>query len=349
LTSETASVTERRKFEHLRICLEQPVESPAVGGLTTGFENYTFKHNAVPGLDLRDVDLATEFLGRRVAIPLMVACMTGGTAEAAELNRSLATAARNLGIAMGVGSQRAALEDPSLASTFQVRDVAPDVPLVANLSAVYLSGGDAVAMCRRAVEMIEADFLALHLNPLQEALQPDGDPQFRRALDNIHEVCSALDVPVIVKEVGFGLSGEVVANLAAAGVAAVDVAGAGGISWAVVESFRASGTRRELARLFEGWGIPTAKAIEEAGLAAPDLLLIGSGGIRTGLDIAKALALGADITAVGLPILRAASKSAAAVEEWCLARAEELRIVMFAVGAESVPALKSTARLHKIC
>jgi len=347
LTDDSASATERRKSEHLRICLEEPVESVDIGGPTTGLERYSFQNNSLPGLDLRDVDISTDFLGRRLSMPLMIAGMTGGTAQAAELNRNLALAAQKLGIAMGVGSQRAALEDESLAWTFRVREFAPDIPLAANLGVDQLTG-DPAGMCMRAVEMIGADFLCLHLNPLQEALQPDGDPLFRDALDRIREVCRICRVPVIVKEVGFGLSADVVAGLAQAGVAAVDVAGAGGTSWAAVEGYRSEGAAKERAHLFRSWGIPTADAIVHASSQVWNVPIIGSGGIRTGLDIAKALALGADITAAALPFLRAASESSEAVERWCRARSEELRTAMFAIGAGSIPALKTASCLHRV-
>lgn len=297
-------------------------------GVTTGFERYAFEHCAIPELDLADLDLATCFLGRNLYMPLMIAGMTGGTPRAGEINRNLAIAAQKIGIAMGVGSQRAALEDPSLASTYQVRDAAPDVLLVANLGASNLTHD---AACR-AVDMIRADMLAIHLNPMQEALQPDGNPSFKGVLGAVKQVCEGLNAPVIVKEVGFGISAEVAVMLRDAGVAAIDVAGAGGTSWARIEGIRASGSLQELARQFEGWGIPTARSLAEVRAAVPDLPLIASGGIRTGLDMAKALALGADLTAVGLPLLHEAAKSAEAVEAWCLQRAGELRLAKFAGG-----------------
>lgn len=345
MISGDPSATERRKSEHLRICLEEPVESADVGGPTTGFERYSFENNSLPGIDLHDIDISTEFLGRSLSMPLMIAGMTGGTPQAAALNRNLALAARKIRVAMGVGSQRAALEDESLAWTFRVREFAPDITLAANLGVDQLEG-DSGEMCMRAVEMIGADFLCLHLNPLQEALQPDGDPVFRDALDRIREVCRTCCVPVIVKEVGFGLSGEVVVDLATAGVAAVDVAGAGGTSWAAVEGYRSEGAAKERAHLFRTWGIPTADAIVQAASQAANMPIIGSGGIRTGLDIAKALVLGADVTATALPLLRAASESPEAVEWWCRARAEELRTAMFAVGAGSIAQLRTTVRLN---
>ena len=310
-------------------------------GVTTGFERYAFEHCALPEADLADVDTSTRFLGRSLSMPLMIACMTGGTPRAAEINRNLAIAAQKIGIAMGVGSQRAALEDPSPASTYRVRDVAPDILLVANLGAADLAKGSALDMACRAVEMIQADALAIHLNPIQEALQPEGSPSFRGVLDAIKRVCEGLDAPVIVKEVGFGIEAEVAVMLLDAGAAAIDVAGAGGTSWARIEGLRASGGLQELARRFEGWGIPTARSLVEVRASLPNLPLIGSGGIRTGLDIAKAIALGADLTAIGLPLLHEAAKSADAVEDWILRRADELRLAMFGAGARTIEELKS--------
>ena len=307
--------------------------------IATGFERYAFKHCALPDLDLADVDVSTQFFGRTLSMPLMIACMTGGTPRAAEINGNLAAAAQKLGVAMGVGSQRAALEDPSLASTYQVRDVAPNVLLVANLGAVQLTCDKAC----RAVEMIEADALAIHLNPMQEALQPDGSPSFKGALDAIGRVCKGLDAPVIVKEVGFGISAEVAVMLRDAGVAAIDVAGAGGTSWARIEGLRASGALKELAARFEGWGIPPARCLLEVRTAIPDLPIIASGGIRTGLDMAKALALGADLAAIGLPLLHEAAKSPEAVEDWIIRRADELRLAMFGIGARTVEELRSAS------
>ena len=337
MTDEGISAIEQRKTEHLRICLTADVE---YSNVTTGLENYSFEHNALPGIDLGDVDISTTFLGRKLSMPLMIACMTGGAPEAGEFNRRLATAAQKLGIAMGVGSQRVALEHPSLASTFQVRDAAPDIALTANLGAAHLANGDAVGMARCAVEMIGADFLAIHLNPMQEALQTDGDASFRRALDAIAEICGKLNVPVIAKEVGFGISADVAKRLRDAGVAAIDIAGAGGTSWAKIEGLRASEKTRALAERFADWGIPTARSLEEVHAAVPDMPLITSGGIRTGVDMAKSIALGAEIAAVGLPLLRAAAKSSDAVEEWCLRRADELRLAIFGIGVRTIDELK---------
>src|SRR5690554_348209 len=223
-----AARTEQRKDDHIRINLEEHVPFPR---LTTGLERYSFMHQAVPELDVAEVDLRSTFPGKPLQAPILISSMTGGTERAQGINRTLAEAAQEAGIAMGLGSQRAAIEDPSLGRTFQVREVAPDILLFANLGAVQLNYGYGVDECRRAVELIEADALVLHLNPLQEAVQPEGDTRFAGLLQRIEAVCRALPVPVIAKEVGWGFSEEDARLLAGAGVSAIDVAGAGGTSW----------------------------------------------------------------------------------------------------------------------
>lgn len=336
----------QRKADHLRICLEEQVEPEEV---TTGFERYRFLHQALPEVDREVVSLETVFLGRRLRAPLLVSSMTGGTEEAAQINRHLAEAAEELGVAMGVGSQRAAIEDPEWVYTYQVRRWAPNVFLFANLGAVQLNRGYGVEECRRAVEMIEADGLILHLNPLQEALQPQGDTRFAGLLAKIEAVCAALPVPVVVKEVGCGLAPGVVRRLVDAGVAAIDVAGAGGTSWSEVERHRiADPVFRQVAAAFAGWGIPTAEALRLARQVAPDVPLIASGGIRTGIDVAKALALGADLAGLALPLLRPATVSTQAVVDALTVVMETLRTAMFCLGVSTLEALRGTPHLVRV-
>ncbi len=340
------SVTSERKLDHIRVNLEEDVQFPE---LTTGLEQYRFVHQALPELNLADVDLSTALLGKRLRAPLIISSMTGGTEQAREINRNLARAAEARGIAMGLGSQRAALEDPSLADTYQVRDVAPSILLFANLGAVQLNYGYDVDDCHRAVEMIEADALTLHLNPLQEALQWGGNTDWRGLLRKIERVCRELPVPVVVKEVGWGISEEVARQLAEAGVAAIDVAGAGGTSWSQVEAhLTPDETMRRIARRFADWGIPTAEAILMARRGAPELPCIASGGIRTGLDVAKAIALGASAAALASPFLKAAAISSEAVTAAIDEITHELRIAMFCAGAGSVSALQETTRLIRV-
>lgn len=324
----------QRKSDHIRINLQQDV---AFKGVSTGFERYRLVHRALPELDLGEVDTSTALLGKRLAAPLLISSMTGGVPEARAINRRLAEAAQEAGIGMGVGSQRAAIEDPDLADTYRVRHLAPDVLLLANLGAVQLNYGYGLDECRRAVEMIQADALILHLNPLQEALQPEGNAGFAGLLDKIGAVCEALEAPVVVKEVGWGISEEVARQLADAGVAAIDVAGAGGSSWSQVEMHRAAAdSGRQIAAAFADWGIPTADSLLMARRGAPGLPIIASGGIRDGVQIAKAIALGAVTCGVAGPFLQAASESTAAVTELIDVLVDQLRIAMFAAGAADV-------------
>jgi isopentenyl-diphosphate delta-isomerase len=333
-------MNEQRKSDHIRIALEEDVNFEHV---TTGFEHYRFVHCALPDLNLEDVNTSTALLGKRLAAPLLISSMTGGAAEAYALNQRLAEAAQAAGVGMGVGSQRTAIEDPGLAETYHVRRAAPDILLLANLGAVQLNYGYGPDECRRAVEMVEADGLILHLNPLQEALQPEGQTRFAGLLAKIETVCRVLEVPVIVKEVGWGISEQVARRLAETGVAALDVAGAGGVSWSQVEMHRSTSEReRHVAAAFADWGIPTAESLLAARRGAPGLPVIASGGIRDGIQIAKAIALGAAACGVAGPFLHAASQSTGAVAEAIAALVTQLRIAMFATGARDVAALRRT-------
>jgi isopentenyl-diphosphate delta-isomerase len=334
-----AGDTEQRKRDHIRINLEEAVQHREV---RTGLERYRFVHNALPELNLDAIDLSTTFLGHRLRAPLLVSSMTGGVEGGWELTRRLASAAQALGVAIGVGSQRAAIEDASLARWYRVRNVAPDVLLFANLGAVQLNYGYGIAECRRAVDMIGADALILHLNPVQEALQPEGNRGWSGLLSRIAAVCDAIEVPVVVKEVGFGISGRVARLLADAGVAAIDVSGAGGTSWSAVEYHRASNDRiRRMSETFIDWGTPTATSLRMAREAVPDVPLIASGGLRTGLDAAKAVALGADLAGFAAPMLRAAAEGEDAAIELLATIADELRLAMFGAGAGTIEALRS--------
>jgi isopentenyl-diphosphate delta-isomerase len=335
-----------RKVEHLRINLEQNVQ---YSELTNGFEKYRFVHQALPELALDGIDLSLKFFGRDLAVPLLISSMTGGAAEAERINRHLAIAAQATGIAMGLGSQRAAIEDASLVRTYRVRDFAPDILLFANLGAVQLNYGYGVEQCRRAVEMVEADALILHLNPIQEAVQASGNSNWSNLLGKIESVCRGVPVPVVVKEVGFGISGDVAHKLASAGVAAIDVAGAGGTSWAAVESRRSpSPELRELAEKFWNWGIPTADSLLRVHRATPNLHLIASGGIRDGIEVAKAISLGATIVGLASPLLKLANISADATIAGIQTLTTQLRVAMFGIGAANLAALRDTAFLEKV-
>jgi isopentenyl-diphosphate Delta-isomerase len=325
-----------RKSDHIRINLEEDVRS----GLTTGLEHYRFIHEALPEINLSDVDLSQTLFGRQVKAPILISSMTGGTESAGKINRILAEATNATGVAMGVGSQRVALEHPEAIPSFQIRHLAPNSLLFANLGAVQLNYGYGVDECRRAVDMIEADALILHLNALQEAVQPEGDTNFAGLLNKIEMVCKSLPVPVIAKEVGWGFSAKAAGLLASAGVKAIDIAGAGGTSWSQVEMHRATNeSQARLAAAFLDWGIPTAESILQVRQAAPDMIVFASGGLRSGVDITKCLALGARLGGMASPFLKAASKS---LDETILTIEEcsrEIRICMFATGAQKISEL----------
>ncbi|MBN2303010.1 MAG: type 2 isopentenyl-diphosphate Delta-isomerase [Anaerolineae bacterium] len=332
--------TPRRKDDHIRINLEQPVQFP---NLTTGLERWRFMHQAVPELDLSQVNTGTTFLGKTLNSPFLISSMTGGTERGQQINRTLAEAAQEAGIAMALGSQRAAVEDPAAAVTYDVRAVAPDILLFANLGVVQLNYGYGIDECRRAVETVQADALILHFNALQEAVQPEGDCNFSGLLAKVETVCRQLEVPVIAKEVGWGFSSQAVQQLAGAGVAVIDVAGAGGTSWSEVEYHRAPTKHHaNVARSFADWGIPTADAIRYAREGAPGVPVIASGGLRDGVDVAKCIALGADLGGLAGPFLKAANHSLDAVRELIRELSAQLRIAMFASGAADIPALKQT-------
>lgn len=329
--------TSTRKVDHLRINLEETVNS----SLTTGLEKFRFTHEALPEINLEDIDLSNQIFEKTLSIPLLISSMTGGAEEARRLNLILAEAAQETGIAMGLGSQRAAIEDEELSATFQVRNVAPDILLFANLGAIQLNYGYSAKECLKAVEMIEADALILHFNSLQEAVQPEGDTRFSDLLSKVETVCKTLSVPVIAKEVGWGFSGKTARQLADAGVQAIDVAGAGGTSWSQVEMYRAqTESQRRLAAAFSDWGIPTAESIQQVKVAAPEVILIASGGLRTGIDVAKSIALGAEIGGLAGPFLKAADHSIEKVIQTIHEIKKEMLVCMFAAGVKDIKQLQ---------
>jgi isopentenyl-diphosphate delta-isomerase len=332
-----------RKSDHIRINLEEDVGS----ALTTGLENYRLIHQALPEISLEDVDTSQILFGKNLPIPLLISSMTGGTKDAARINQTLATAAQEVGCCMGVGSQRAAIENPSLATTFQIRKFAPDILLFANLGAVQLNYGYGVDECQKAVEMIGADALILHLNPLQEALQIEGDVNFSNLIDKIAQIKKSLEVPLIIKEVGWGISKENAQRLFDVGVDAIDVAGAGGTSWSQVEMHRvADPYKAQIARSFADWGIPTAKAITTARSINNEWLVFASGGLRTGIDIAKCLALGANLGGIAGIFLKAAHQSLEETLSLMNMIISQLKIAMFASGSKTLSDL-TTQKLQK--
>lgn len=337
-------IHERRKADHIRINLEENV---SFNKKSSGLEQYFFMHQALPELDLDAVDTTTTLFGKPLNSPILISSMTGGTAEAKHINLTLAEAAQEVGIAMGLGSQRAAIEDPFLEETYQVRKVAPDILLFANIGAVQLNYGYGIEQCLRAVDMCEADGLILHFNALQEAVQPEGDGNFSNLLAKVESVCTAMPVPVIAKEVGWGFSKEAAEGLKNAGVAAIDVAGAGGTSWSQVEMYRAPTQRHaRVAGAFVDWGIPTAVSIQYCREVAPELPIFASGGLYNGIDIAKCIALGAAVGGLAGPFLKAVDlDGVSGVIELAETLTDELRITMFCAGVGNIEAL-STTKLH---
>lgn len=336
--------TTSRKADHIRINLEEDVSAK---GISTGLEEYRFLPRALPEVDLEDVDLSLELFGRRLGAPLFVSCMTGGVPEAERINLTLAEAAQELGLAIGLGSARVLLERPEVLSTFKIRRRAPTAFIMANVGAVQLNRNVGIEQCRRLLDLLEADALVLHLNALQEALQPEGDTCFGGLLQQIEVLCQRLEVPVIAKEVGWGISADVATQLLNAGVAAVDVAGAGGTSWSEVERHRMEDPMRQrVAAAFADWGLPTADAVIEARRAAPDAIIFASGGIRGGMDVAKALALGANLAGMAGPFLRTADSGTDAVIDLAREILEVLRTTMFCIGTPTLEQLRGTPRLQ---
>jgi len=344
--SNLSAATQTRKADHIRICLEEDVQCHAT---TNGLERYRFTHCCLPELDRNEIDLTTTFLGKKLGAPLLISSMTGGTDIAGKINFRLAEVAQHYKIAMGVGSQRVAVENPDVLGTFAVRSLAPDILLFANLGAVQLNYEYGLDECLRVVELLEADALILHLNPLQECIQPKGNTNFRSLLEKIAQLCQKLPVPVIAKEVGNGISATMAQKLISAGVAAIDVAGAGGTSWAKVESERAENQRaRRLGMTFADWGLPTAECITSIRAIATDIPLIASGGLRHGMDAAKAIALGADIAGLALPFLQAAAESEAALHDLTEVLIAEITTVLFCTGNLTLQHLKSSGALQRI-
>ncbi len=332
------SLTEERKLDHIRICLERDVQSIC----PTGFNDIRLVHNAVPEINLSDVDLECVFLGHQLKAPLMITAMTGGHSEATPINQNIAQAVEELGLAMGVGSQRAALEDNSLSDSFTIaRRTAPTAFLVGNIGAPQLSLGYGVKEARAAIEMIGANALAIHFNAAQEAVQPEGEATFTGVLHSLRTLIRDIEVPLIAKETGAGIDREAARHLAKTGIKALDIAGLGGTSWPAVEVERAKAgdTRKALlGRWFADWGIPTAASTYEVSRSV-NLPIITSGGVRTGIDAAKAIALGAQLVGVSLPVLAPATVSAKAVRVYLEALISGLKASMFLVGASNLEEL----------
>jgi len=335
-----ANQTKERKGDHIKICLEENVQARHV---TTGFEDIFFVHRALPEIDKDKIDLSTKVFNHKFSAPIIVGAMTGGTSEATKINAAIAEAVQELGLGMGVGSQRVAIEDARQKESFMVtRKKAPNAFLIANIGASQLVRGYGLEEAKMAVQMIEADALAIHLNPLQEVIQPEGETNFSGVLQKIEKIAKSLEIPIIVKETGAGISAEDAQKLEAIGVKGVDVAGVGGTSWAAVEYHRAktanNSFHQRLGETFWDWGIPTAVSIIEVSQSTK-VTVIASGGIRTGIDVAKALALGASLSSISLPILYPATKSAEQVKKTLSLIIEELKDTMFLLGVDSIEKL----------
>lgn len=329
----------KRKDEHLRICLEENVSS----NISAGFETVRLKVNALPELDFAQVDPSTELFGKKLSYPILISSMTGGSGKTKHFNQLFARTAAEFGIAMGVGSQRAAIVHPELEDTYKiVRKEAPNALLFANLGVVQLNKGFGLSECQKAVDMLQADGLYLHLNSLQEILQPEGDRDFSGLLEKIEHVIKGLSVPVLVKEVGCGISQETAKQLIDIGVKGIDVAGAGGTSWAAVEMHRVKGpVRAKVCQTFIDWGIPTVDALKSITSIEDLPVLISSGGLRNGIDIAKSIALGADLAGFAMKFIKAADLGKRILHDTIRQLVLELKTTMFTTGAKNLSELKN--------
>lgn len=319
-----------RKLEHLLICKNYDVEFK---NKTTGFEDIELIHKALPEINKNDIDLSTSVFGKKLDSPLFITAITGGHPNAKVINKQLAKIANEKNIGLGVGSQRAAVEHPNLADTYSVvRENAPDCLLLGNIGAPQLDYAE------KAVEILDADILAIHLNPLQESIQPEGDLDARGYLDSIKQISDLVDIPIMAKETGCGISGEDAKDLVKNGVNFIDIEGAGGTSWAAVETYRSDD--KYLGETFWDWGIPTAISTAEVADSV-DVPIISSGGIRSGLEAAKAIALGADSVGMALPFLKEVN-SLESLSKLIDRFNESLRIAMFLVGANNIEELKNS-------
>ena len=337
------SKIEQRKNDHIMICTQKDVQFKKK---TTGFEQYHFIHQSLPEIDFQEIDLSCQILGKKLSAPFLISPMTGGTELGRKINKNLARAAHTLNIAMGVGSQRAAIENPSLEYTYHVRDIAPDILLFGNLGAVQLNSGFGLLECTHAVNMIDADALFLHLNPLHECLQKEGDDNFEDLLSKIDEMCHRSTFPVFLKETGSGISQAVASKIKKIRLSGIDVSGTGGTSWARIEAYRENTTtNHSFDETLCEWGIPTAESLKTVREEMNGTLIIASGGIRSGVDMAKALALGADMVGVALPLLKPAAQSHTVVIETIEKFLKELKITMLCIGARNLTELRTSDKL----
>ncbi|MDX8046379.1 type 2 isopentenyl-diphosphate Delta-isomerase [Gracilibacillus sp. S3-1-1] len=335
----------KRKSEHIELSLTEE----ALGqGVTNGFDLFQFRHNALPEIDFDEIDSSSSFFGRAVKSPFVISSMTGGAEMAEMINRNLAIAAEEQGWIFALGSTRVMLESNEFRSSFQVRKYAPNTPIVANIGAVQLNYGVTIKQIKQIIEWTDADALVFHLNTIQEVIQSGGDTNFRNLLTKMEKVIDALSIPVGVKEVGFGIDGQTARRLTDIGASFIDVAGAGGTSWSQVEKLRSKEPlKKQAAEAFSSWGNPTAKCLQEMKDMIPQQTIVASGGIRTGLDAAKAIALSADYVGFARSILKEAIQSEEKAIEWMQVKELELKMVMFGIGVSSIEELQLTNRLYQ--
>lgn len=324
---------EKRKQEHIEICLNKDVSF----GKSNGFEKYDFVHNALCDFNFSDIDLSCEFLGKKLKAPIIISSITGGCADAGRINKNLAAAAQKLEIAMGCGSQKAMIKNEELISTYEIRDVAPDILYLGNIGLDYLKNEENFARVKAALALVGGDGIFVHLNLAQELSQNEGERNFAGSFDNLSSFVEFMDKSVLCKEVGSGISGKVAARLEKSGVAAIDVAGAGGTSWTKVESFRQKDPL--IGRCFGEWGIPTAECLSDC-VKSTNLPLIASGGIYDGITACKALVMGASIVGIAGPLLQCADKSAEATEIFLENYIEEMKVCMMLIGCKNLEELK---------
>lgn len=334
----------QRKAEHIQIALNEKVTGDHI---TTGLERVHFVHNALPEIDFQEISIETSFLGHAIKTPFLISSMTGGAAFAETINRHLAVAAEEKGWVLALGSMRALIESEEHRASFQVRKYAPNVPIIANLGAVQLNYGFQADLCKKIVEMSDANALVLHLNSIQEVIQPNGDTNFKDLLIKIEKLVSEMDIPIGVKEVGWGIDGNIAKKLTDVGISFIDVAGAGGTSWSQVEKYRsADPIKRAAADAFSEWGIPTVDSVASVRKKIGNQTIVASGGMATGLDAAKTIALGADAVGFGRSILKEATQSVEDVIQVMETKELELRIAMFGVGASNLKELQATDRVR---
>lgn len=331
---------EKRKKEHLKIAIS---DISQVG--SNGLQNYKFTCNSLPEIDYDKIDTSVKFLGKKVNYPFFISCMTGGILEGGKLNKNLSKACEKYNIALGVGSERVAIENPDLAKFYNIRKYAPNIPILANIGLVQLNYGFTHKEFKKCVDMIGADALVVHINPIQEAIQPEGNRNWEGLLGKLEKIIDKISVPVIVKEVGFGMSESVIQRLVKVGVRYIDIAGWGGTNWSMVEGLRGKADK-ELGELFSNWGISTADSLENCS-AVKLISILASGGIRNGIEIAKCIALGADMVGIASPFAKAGLESEEKVEELIEKYAKELKVTMFGVGVKNIKELKKV-KINKI-